>query len=126
MFDEINVIGDMLRNYNMEESKKTNPSVIANKHEEMDDVPSDVPLKPRTSRPKLRSTTKSIVANESTVADNLSTETIIEMTTTDGGKKNILGLLDTGAISKIGAFIKRDALTSIPHTIRQVDGRIQG
>eukprot|EP00957_Ditylum_brightwellii_P028156 2126042-Ditylum_brightwellii.AAC.1 len=48
------------------------------------------------------------------------------MTATDGSKKNILRLLDTGAIGKIGAFIKRDALTSIPHTIQQVDGRIQG
>eukprot|EP00957_Ditylum_brightwellii_P024692 1865667-Ditylum_brightwellii.AAC.1 len=110
MFDEINVIGDMLRNHSMEEKKKSNPSVIANQHEEMDDVPSDIPLRPRTSRPKVRSTTKSIVADDSTVADNLSTETIIEMTTTDGGKKNILGLRDTGAIGKIGAFIKRDAL----------------
>eukprot|EP00957_Ditylum_brightwellii_P006672 506863-Ditylum_brightwellii.AAC.1 len=92
----------------------------------MDNVPSSIPFKSKSSHLKVQSTTAPIVTNETTEADNLSTKTIIEMTTTDGSKKNILGLLDTGAIGKIGAFIKRDALVSIPHTIKQVGGRIQG
>eukprot|EP00957_Ditylum_brightwellii_P159074 12106900-Ditylum_brightwellii.AAC.1 len=48
------------------------------------------------------------------------------MATTNGHKKNIVRLLDTGAIGKIGALIKRNALASILHTIQQVDGRNQG
>eukprot|EP00957_Ditylum_brightwellii_P185415 14118399-Ditylum_brightwellii.AAC.1 len=48
------------------------------------------------------------------------------MKNTEGHTKCILGLLDTGAIGKVGAFIKRDALRSIPHTTERVNGKIQG
>eukprot|EP00957_Ditylum_brightwellii_P134012 10217741-Ditylum_brightwellii.AAC.1 len=48
------------------------------------------------------------------------------MKTKEGHSKNVLGLLDTGAIGKVGAFIKRDALRSIPHTTKRVNGKIQG
>eukprot|EP00957_Ditylum_brightwellii_P106102 8093301-Ditylum_brightwellii.AAC.1 len=65
-------------------------------------------------------------SSDSNIVDNLSTETIVELKTSDGWCKNILGLLNMGAISSFGAFIKRDALASIPHTIEQVNGRIQG
>eukprot|EP00957_Ditylum_brightwellii_P104889 7994209-Ditylum_brightwellii.AAC.1 len=60
------------------------------------------------------------------VASNFSTKTIIQLTKENGQSKNILGLLDTSAIGKVGAFIKCDTLNSILHEIEQVDGQIQG
>eukprot|EP00957_Ditylum_brightwellii_P028105 2121771-Ditylum_brightwellii.AAC.1 len=48
------------------------------------------------------------------------------MVTTDTYKKNILGLLDTGAIGKIGNFIKCGALVSILRNVEHIDCRIQG
>eukprot|EP00957_Ditylum_brightwellii_P028302 2137901-Ditylum_brightwellii.AAC.1 len=126
MFGKIHTISDMLHDHVMEEEKPTNPSVITNQHGDIDNIPSNIPFKSNSSNTKIQSTTMPIVLKENTDADNLSTKTIIEMTTSDGSKKNILGLLDTGAIGKIGAFIKRNALASIPHTIQSVDRRIQG
>eukprot|EP00957_Ditylum_brightwellii_P141244 10761102-Ditylum_brightwellii.AAC.1 len=96
MFDKINTISDMLRNHIMEEKKPTNPSIIANQHRDIDNVPSSIPFRSKQTRLKARLTPN--VATESNEADNLSTETIVEITTSDGNKKNILGLLDTGAI----------------------------
>eukprot|EP00957_Ditylum_brightwellii_P199777 15229294-Ditylum_brightwellii.AAC.1 len=48
------------------------------------------------------------------------------MKTKEGHTENVLGLLDTGAIGTVGAFIKRDALCSIPHTTKRVNDKIQG
>eukprot|EP00957_Ditylum_brightwellii_P127915 9754945-Ditylum_brightwellii.AAC.1 len=104
MFDEINVIGDMLRDFEMEE-KALNPSTITNKHTDIDEVPARKPIKKPTVNPK----TKSYVAMQprsDDLANNLSTETIIEMKTETGTAKNVLGLLDTGALGKVGAFVK--------------------
>eukprot|EP00957_Ditylum_brightwellii_P013662 1029781-Ditylum_brightwellii.AAC.1 len=96
-----------------------------NKHEDMEEIPSKkLPLKP-TSILK-RKFDKTSTPAEGITADNLSTKTIVELKTDDGQCKNILGLLDTGAIGSVGAFIKRDTLSSVPHTIKHVNGKIQG
>ena len=58
--------------------------------------------------PTVNPKTKAYVTPQSSsddLADNLSTETIIEMKTNLGTTKNVLGLLDTGALGKVGAFI---------------------
>eukprot|EP00957_Ditylum_brightwellii_P117604 8969404-Ditylum_brightwellii.AAC.1 len=81
------------------EEKVSNPSTITNKHTDIEEVPARKPIKNPTFNPK----TKTYVATQSSsddLADNLSTETIIEMKTKLGTTKNVLGLLDTGALGK--------------------------
>eukprot|EP00957_Ditylum_brightwellii_P163750 12466406-Ditylum_brightwellii.AAC.2 len=92
----------------------------------MDNILSLKPPSKPSTLPKARHKPAPAPTNTNNVADNLSTETIIKMTTKQGYKKNILGLLDTDVLRKVGAFIKRDALKSIPHTVECVDGKIQG
>eukprot|EP00957_Ditylum_brightwellii_P193161 14708130-Ditylum_brightwellii.AAC.1 len=125
MFDKIHTISDMLLEYAATEEKSSNPTAITNKHSNMEEIPSKKPLAKPASILR-RKYEKSITPAKDITADNLSTQTIIELKTNDGQRKNILGLLDTGAISSVSAFIKRDALTSVPHIIKRVNGKIQG
>eukprot|EP00957_Ditylum_brightwellii_P020298 1531820-Ditylum_brightwellii.AAC.1 len=114
----------MLNEYVNTEEKSSNPTAIMNKHDGMEKITSKKPPTKLTSILKRKFDKTSTPAKDIT-ADNLSTETIVELKTNDGQRKNILGLLDTGAIGSVGAFIKRDTLSSIPHTIKQVNGKIQ-
>eukprot|EP00957_Ditylum_brightwellii_P126898 9673329-Ditylum_brightwellii.AAC.1 len=126
MFNKIHTISDMLRDHAMEEKSHTNPPTITNQHEDMDGILSHNPPTRPTTFPKAPLQPASASINNKDVTDNLSTKTIIKMTTNEGHMKNILSLLNIGAIGKIGAFIKHDALKSIPHTIKHIDGKIQG
>eukprot|EP00957_Ditylum_brightwellii_P014283 1075371-Ditylum_brightwellii.AAC.1 len=95
-----------------------------NRHDNNDNVPSATPSAKPTTIPRAKP--KTALPNKSrNNASDLSTETIIEMKTKEGHTKNVLGLLDTGAIRKVSAFIKRDALHSILHTTEHVNSKIQ-
>eukprot|EP00957_Ditylum_brightwellii_P039946 3023933-Ditylum_brightwellii.AAC.1 len=57
---------------------------------------------------RLKKSTPPIDDDKST-SNNISTETAIQLRDSDGSPRNLLGLLETGTIGKVGVFIKHSA-----------------
>eukprot|EP00957_Ditylum_brightwellii_P193636 14745388-Ditylum_brightwellii.AAC.1 len=137
-YDEIyHLLSDRLTKYidSNPPPTKTNPDIIAQPSPEPDTKPAP-PANfenttaetnaPRQANFRLRTVASANPPSPDIDDSDLCTKTIAELTNTEGKHPQILTLLDTGAIGKVGAFIKRDALHNVPHTISKCTDCIQG